>query len=370
MSDEASVDGDRQSLASSRAYVTLSPSTTSLASGHGRASAQAVSVLGTGAGGGRRLDYQTMADDDDDDDYADSLTETDTTVSSGPPGGRVVVPGASGTNSAASVSSSQRIFVTGKAKRRRRKKKRAVVINVYDLLQGSRMAGLCWALGVGVYHSAVEIDDREYAYGGHDEPGVSGVYYSRPKTPLPGGLVCRLSFDHADTTYSAAEVRAIVSDLSHEYLGTGYNLVYRNCNHFTDSLVTRLTGKPAPAWLNRATIIGAAVPCLIPQLSPPESVPTAPAALYVSSPPSPAERPFYRPPSSVYGPDDASSVWTPPDDDYSEKDLLVTPKRPRKKKGKQRITVTQFEKPAFDPAPPDPPGVAARVSGLLQSVFG
>ncbi|KAK9457471.1 PPPDE putative peptidase domain-containing protein [Dipodascopsis uninucleata] len=147
-----------------------------------------------------------------------------------------------------------------------------VLINVYDLLQESSFAPVIWTLGIGVYHSAVEIDGKEYAYGGHDEPGISGVYYSKPKTPLPGNIVCKTSIFHGNTSYSPAEVRAIVNELSLVYLGTNYNLLYKNCNHFTDSLLIRLTNKPAPAWLNRATIIGSVIPCIIPQayIKPPE----------------------------------------------------------------------------------------------------
>ncbi|KAK9247384.1 PPPDE putative peptidase domain-containing protein [Lipomyces tetrasporus] len=147
-----------------------------------------------------------------------------------------------------------------------------VVINVYDLLQDSKLAPLMWTLGIGVYHSAVEIDGREYAYGGHEEHGISGIYYSKPKTLLPGGIVCKTSILHGYTSYSPAEVHAIISDISSEYMGTSYNLLYKNCNHFTSSLLLRLTDRSAPAWLNRATLIGSALPCIIPQtyITPPE----------------------------------------------------------------------------------------------------
>ncbi|KAK7206328.1 PPPDE putative peptidase domain-containing protein [Myxozyma melibiosi] len=149
---------------------------------------------------------------------------------------------------------------------------REVIINVYDMLQDIKLAPVLWTLGVGVYHSAVEVDGREYAYGGHEEPGISGVYYSKPQTPLPGNIVCKTHIVHGYTTYTPGEVHAIINDLSLEYMGTSYNLLSKNCNHFTNSLLMRLTNTPAPAWLNRATVIGLAVPCIIPQnyIKPPE----------------------------------------------------------------------------------------------------
>ncbi|GAA5830708.1 hypothetical protein JCM5353_004093 [Sporobolomyces roseus] len=46
--------------------------------------------------------------------------------------------------------------------------------------------------------------------------------------------------------------------------GTNYNLLQRNCNSFTDELVRRLTGRPAPYWINRAAFIATSFPCIVP----------------------------------------------------------------------------------------------------------
>lgn len=51
---------------------------------------------------------------------------------------------------------------------------------------------------------------------------------------------------------------------SHTFLGPSWNLLQNNCNHFTSYLCQELTGKPAPAWLNRAASIGLCLPCLVP----------------------------------------------------------------------------------------------------------
>lgn len=55
-------------------------------------------------------------------------------------------------------------------------------------------------------------------------------------------------------------------------MGTSYNLLTNNCNHFTSALCEALTGKVAPAWLNRAASIGLALPCVVPKewVSPPD----------------------------------------------------------------------------------------------------
>lgn len=47
-------------------------------------------------------------------------------------------------------------------------------------------------------------------------------------------------------------------------MGTSYNLLTKNCNHFTSFLCQKLTGRSAPSWLNRAASIGVALPCEYP----------------------------------------------------------------------------------------------------------
>lgn len=59
---------------------------------------------------------------------------------------------------------------------------------------------------------------------------------------------------------------------SKEFTGPSYNLLTRNCNHFTSHLCQALTGQPAPVWINRAASIGVALPCVVPAgwIEPPE----------------------------------------------------------------------------------------------------
>lgn len=48
-------------------------------------------------------------------------------------------------------------------------------------------------------------------------------------------------------------------------MGTSYNLLTKNCNHFTSYLCEKLTSRSAPSWLNRAASIGVALPCVVPR---------------------------------------------------------------------------------------------------------
>ena len=63
---------------------------------------------------------------------------------------------------------------------------------------------------------------------------------------------------------SQSDIDLIVAEAAEEFQGTGYNLLSRNCNHFTNYLCEKLTGKAAPGWLNRAANIGVALPCIVP----------------------------------------------------------------------------------------------------------
>ncbi|GAA5850894.1 hypothetical protein JCM9279_006231 [Rhodotorula babjevae] len=62
-----------------------------------------------------------------------------------------------------------------------------VKVVVYDLLPPSRLGSLLNLIGSGVYHSSVQLSlplgpsdldpsPLEYAFGGHDEPGLSGIF--------------------------------------------------------------------------------------------------------------------------------------------------------------------------------------------------
>lgn len=120
-------------------------------------------------------------------------------------------------------------------------------------------------------HSGVVINGREYAYGGHDKRGITGVYWTKPKTEPPGGTF-KCEILHGFTLATHEEIEATLRAISKEFLGLSYNLLTKNCNHFTSHLCKKLTGTAAPGWLNRAASIGVALPCVVPRewIEPPE----------------------------------------------------------------------------------------------------
>jgi hypothetical protein len=128
-------------------------------------------------------------------------------------------------------------------------------------------------MGSSLLHTGVVINSREYAYGGHDRPNTTGVYWTPPRTIPPGGTF-RTEILHGFTYATPAEIDSIVKSTSEDFPGTSYNLLTKNCNHFTQSICERLTGRRGPGWLNRAAQIGVALPCVVPRdwLEPPDFV--------------------------------------------------------------------------------------------------
>ncbi|KID74631.1 DeSI-like protein sdu1 [Metarhizium brunneum] len=149
--------------------------------------------------------------------------------------------------------------------------KTEVTIHVYDLLPPGRLSSVLWTIGASLLHSGVVICGKEYAYGGHDKRGVTGVYWTKPKTEPPGGTF-RCEILQGFTLATQDEIDTALRAASEEFLGTSYNLLTKNCNHFTSFLCQKLTGNAGPAWLNRAASIGVALPCVVPRewIEPPE----------------------------------------------------------------------------------------------------
>ena len=125
---------------------------------------------------------------------------------------------------------------------------------------------MLWFFGSSLLHTGVLVNNlnREYAFGGHDRPGMSGVYWTKPHVEPPGGTF-RCEILQGFTFRSDHEIEAIIREVSQKFLGPSYNLLSNNCNHFTTHLCERLTGKAAPSWINRAAGIGVALPCVVPR---------------------------------------------------------------------------------------------------------
>ncbi|KAA0201791.1 hypothetical protein HAZT_HAZT006720 [Hyalella azteca] len=135
-----------------------------------------------------------------------------------------------------------------------------VILNVYDMYWTNEYTS---SIGLGVFHSGVEIYNTEYAYGGHPFP-ISGVFEITPKDAEDLGeqFKFKQSLHLGHTDFTEDEVKRIVLDLGREYRGDRYHLMSKNCNHFSSALTQILIGKEIPTWVNRLAYMSSCVPFL------------------------------------------------------------------------------------------------------------
>lgn len=123
-----------------------------------------------------------------------------------------------------------------------------VTLNIYDI--NVQMNPYLSALGIGIFHSGIEIGGIEFQYSRslgviEVEPRTAG-----PEMPLNRSITLGLF------TGNMSEVDDIVTGLRRSYSRFNYNISKRNCNDFSNSLAIRLKQKPLPRWINRAAAVG------------------------------------------------------------------------------------------------------------------
>ncbi|KAG2390106.1 DeSI-like protein [Vigna angularis] len=125
-----------------------------------------------------------------------------------------------------------------------------VYLNVYDL---TPINGYAYWLGLGVYHSGVQVHGVEYGFGAH-ERDTTGIFEVEPRR-CPG-FTFRKSIFIGSTDMGARDVRELMERMAEDYSGNTYHLIQKNCNHFCDDVCVKLTGKSTPRWVNRLARLG------------------------------------------------------------------------------------------------------------------
>ncbi|XP_059647707.1 deSI-like protein At4g17486 [Cornus florida] len=133
-----------------------------------------------------------------------------------------------------------------------------VYLNVYDL---TPINGYFYWAGLGVFHTGVEVNGVEYAFGVHDHP-TTGVFEVEPrKCP---NFKFRKSIFMGTTNLDPIQFREFMVYQSANYNGDTYHMVVKNCNHFCEDMCYKLTGNQIPKWVNRLARIGSSCNCILP----------------------------------------------------------------------------------------------------------
>jgi deubiquitinase DESI2 len=120
-----------------------------------------------------------------------------------------------------------------------------VYLNIYDI---SSLNGFLHPVGIGLYHTGIEINGVEYMYG----MGISEVV---PRQDIEFAKF-RESIEIGRVKLFNKEIRNRIYDLLPEFNSKDYNPVLRNCNHFSNAICQILLNKDIPNYVNRLANTG------------------------------------------------------------------------------------------------------------------
>mmetsp|Transcript_63644 Transcript_63644/g.165430 ORF Transcript_63644/g.165430 Transcript_63644/m.165430 type:complete len:628 (+) Transcript_63644:33-1916(+) len=137
--------------------------------------------------------------------------------------------------------------------------KSKVTLHIYDVVGHALVRNvncIFRALGTGAFHTGVEVYGQEWSYGFSDQRH-SGVFCCTPKSC--NVHTYREAVEMGQTTLSPGEIKTLIEEMARAWPGTEYDLLRRNCCHFTDELCRRLGTGPLPYWVTNLASAGASL---------------------------------------------------------------------------------------------------------------
>ena len=108
----------------------------------------------------------------------------------------------------------------------------SVIINVYKIAEDTILDDV----GIDIYHTAIEYDNTEFAFGYLEEEGSCGVYDIKPMSYDEGTYVESIQVGYA----TRRQFFNKLENIKRNYLGNSYNIITKNCNHFTNDMIMAL----------------------------------------------------------------------------------------------------------------------------------
>lgn len=140
-----------------------------------------------------------------------------------------------------------------------KKHKERVYLRVYDLGQTVLTRGVLNRVtqSYGAFHTGVEVYGREWSFGMTMDDVSTGITWNAPGQNTDHSFRETLSMGY--TTLSQMQVQQLIKDMKWAWRGCTYNLLTRNCHHFSDTFCQRLGVMGVPAWVNTLATSGAGV---------------------------------------------------------------------------------------------------------------
>lgn len=125
-----------------------------------------------------------------------------------------------------------------------------VLVRVYDLGQTFITKGVLNRVtqNYGAFHTGVEVYGREWSFGMTLDDWSTGVTWNPPGINPDHSFRETLSMGY--TTLSPMQVLKLIDVMKVEWKGSSYNLLARNCHHFSDEFCQRLGVVGLPDWVN------------------------------------------------------------------------------------------------------------------------
>jgi len=139
------------------------------------------------------------------------------------------------------------LVISGNAYVRQSLEGEPVWLHIYDVFGAlERVNSVMKPVGTGAFHAGVEVFGKEWSYG-YAIQGNSGVYHCKPRCNDRHRY--RESVAMGGTCMTEIEVASLIQEMRSAWVGVEYELLTKNCCHFSDALCRRLGVGPAPEWL-------------------------------------------------------------------------------------------------------------------------